>query len=213
MQKPILYHQPGSRSSRAAWVLFELEASGMDLEEIISINYLDFSKGEHKSESYLKVNPFGTTPAYVDENGETMIESGAIVLHFSKKFEEKLNLISTNKAKYYQWIVMATSTLDSALTPLYFQLKYTPKEKQNEKLIEERTKSSKNLLQFIETSLGTNDYLVDNKFSSADIVLGYTLALSAQIELLKDFPNLGKYVERLGKREAFKKSFWTKRIR
>jgi len=105
---------------------------------------------------------------------------------------------------------MATSTLDSALTPLYFQLKYTPKEKQNEKLIEERTKSSKNLLQFIETSLGTNDYLVDNKFSSADIVLGYTLALSAQIELLKDFPNLGKYVERLGKREAFKKAFGPK---
>lgn len=202
-----LYHQPGSSSSRVAWFLFELEAAGIDIESIFQINYLDLSKGEHKTDEYKKINPFGKVPSYIDENGEVMIESGAIVLHLANKFNEKVPLVSKNKGKYYQYSVLATSTLGGIISILFGQLKFTPKENQDQNLIEAKTKQAVDVLQYLENAISSNDYFVDNTFSAADILLGATLAGAAHLDLLKDFTSLSKYVQKISSREAFKKAF------
>jgi len=58
----INYLSPVSRSVAAI-------AAELNLE--VEIKILDLLKGEHKSEEYLKINPNGTVPSFVD--GETMI--------------------------------------------------------------------------------------------------------------------------------------------
>jgi hypothetical protein len=45
-----LYHALQSRSTRAAWILFEFDEVSDFIDKEVSIKFLDFSKGEHKEE-------------------------------------------------------------------------------------------------------------------------------------------------------------------
>jgi len=95
MSKAVLYHFPTSRSSRVHWLINEFEENG--LEDICDVKHIDLYKGEQKSEEFLKINPLGSLPAFVDEDGQTIVESGAIILYLGDKYQEKVNLIPKNK--------------------------------------------------------------------------------------------------------------------
>ena len=61
--------------------------------EVVS---LDFMKGEHKSEDFLKINPRGQMPALVD--GDIKVyESTAICQYIERKFPEP-SLLPSNEA-------------------------------------------------------------------------------------------------------------------
>lgn len=44
----------------------------------IEVIHVNFAKGEHKSESFLKINPLGEVPVLVLDDGATLTESRAI---------------------------------------------------------------------------------------------------------------------------------------
>jgi len=73
-----LYSWPRSSGTRVSWALEEL---GLTYE----FASLDGSKGEHRSASYLAINPCGKVPALVDGD-ERWFESGAILLHLGWKY-------------------------------------------------------------------------------------------------------------------------------
>jgi hypothetical protein len=54
MTNMTLYHAPQSRSTRAAWILFEFDEVSDFIDKEVSIKFLDFSKGEHKAEEVKK---------------------------------------------------------------------------------------------------------------------------------------------------------------
>jgi glutathione S-transferase len=73
-----LYYNPKSRAAIAKWMLDECGAD----YEIVPI---DFTKREHKTPEFLKINPAGKLPALVD--GEVKIfEGAAICLYLGDKF-------------------------------------------------------------------------------------------------------------------------------
>ena len=75
-----LYYNPKSRAAIAKWMLDECGAD----YEIVPI---DFTKCEHKTPEFLKINPAGKLPALVD--GEVKIfENAAIGLYLGEKFPE-----------------------------------------------------------------------------------------------------------------------------
>ena len=49
----------------------------------------------------------------------------------------------------------------------------------------------------LDAVLGKSDYLVDNRFSATDIVVGYTVNWGREQKLLSGCPNLQAYLERL----------------
>ena len=68
----------------------------------------------------------------------------------------------------------------------------------------ERAASS---LAFIERALTTDDYLVGNTFSAADVMMGFTLLAARLLGVLDArFPRLGAYLERLERRPAFQRA-------
>lgn len=81
------------------------------------------------------------------------------------------------------------------------------KDKANKELVAEKTARLKKHLDFVQSALGDNKFLVDNTFSAADIVLGYSLNWANAMGLLKDHPKLQEYLGNLSQREAFKKAF------
>lgn len=49
---------------------------------------VDFSKAEHKSEEYLKKQPFGQVP-YIEDNGFVLFESRAIARYIAAKYRDQ----------------------------------------------------------------------------------------------------------------------------
>ena len=79
-----LYAWPRSSGTRIVWALEELS---LPYEYV----HVDAAKGEHRTPAYLAIHPQGKVPALVDD-GVTLFESGAILLHLGDKYgiERKL---------------------------------------------------------------------------------------------------------------------------
>jgi glutathione S-transferase len=72
----------GSKTSTCTQrVLTALYEKGVPYELIT----IDFSKAEHKSEKYMKLQPFGKVPV-LDDDGFIMFESRAISKYIAKKY-------------------------------------------------------------------------------------------------------------------------------
>ena len=53
----------------------------------------------------------------------------------------------------------------------------------------------------IDQYLANQDYFIENRFTVADIIIGYTLNWARRMELVKDFKSINRYLERLLLRE------------
>jgi glutathione S-transferase len=49
----------------------------------------------------------------------------------------------------------------------------------------------------LDAALSKIDYLIDDRFSATDIIVGYTINWGHEFGLLSEFPNLLAYLERL----------------
>ena len=73
------YHAPNTRSAAISWLFEEL---GQPPHET---KVLDMSKGEHKSQAYLAINPMGKVPAIV-HRGTPITEVAAIAIYLADLF-------------------------------------------------------------------------------------------------------------------------------
>jgi len=164
------------------------------------------SKGEHKSKEFLKINPLGNLPVYVNEKGDSLIESGAILLHLAEKYKESVNLIPKNKNKYFQWVIYAVSTLDPLLEGIIIQMVFTKEEDRNMEVVKNLSEKVKGKLEYVASELKKFDYLVDNTFSAADIAIGFSVHLANLFQIFKGNDVLEKYYKSLSSRDAFKRA-------
>lgn len=75
-----LYYAPGACSLAAHIVLEE----GGDKYEA---KRMDLSKGEQKTEAYLKIHPLGRVPALLLDNGQPLTENTAILPYLGKRYK------------------------------------------------------------------------------------------------------------------------------
>ncbi|KAF6242297.1 thioredoxin-like protein [Scenedesmus sp. NREL 46B-D3] len=100
-----LYTNPASRGKFVEWYLQEI---GVDAELV----NLDMKEKQHKSEQFMKVNPFGKVPAMQD--GElSLFESGALLTYLADKYG-KLDTPEA-RGKAAQWVLFANSTLANSV--------------------------------------------------------------------------------------------------
>jgi len=196
-----LHGVTGSRSSRVQWFLEEL---GVPYQA----HQLDFMKGEHKQTAHLERQPHGLVPA-IDLGQGPMIESAAMVLALADQHADKglaPALGSPDRARYYEAIVYAVSTLDECVVPMYFHKKLLPEAKRDPKVVEAKMPTWNVAAAFLEKRLGDRQFIVGDKLTAADIVVGYDLCLAMGIGLLEGHPKLKAYTERLLSRPAFRKA-------
>ena len=105
-----LYYNPKSRAAIAKWMLDECGAN----YEIVPI---DFTKREHKTPEFLKINPAGKLPALVDGDSK-IFEGAAICLYLADKFPAA-NLApkigAPERGRYLSLMVYSTSQLEPAM--------------------------------------------------------------------------------------------------
>jgi len=197
-----LYFSPMTRSTRARWALEELGQS----YELAPVNLM---QGEHKQAEYMKVHPLGVVPALQD-NGLTIFESAAIVMHLADKFPEKglaPAVGSQERAEYYQWIVFAMTEAEPPLVQILQHTRFLPEAERQPAVIEKSSKRFKTVVNVIQDRLQGREYIVGNRFTAADIVLGGVMNFGSMLGQLGDHPALQAYVKRLMERPAAKKAF------
>ena len=190
MTRPRLYYMPRTRSSRVLWLLEETGAP-YDLTEITG--------AQRRSEEHLGRHPLGRVPALQLADRSTMFESAAICLQVAD-LNPDAGLIgpvgSTERGLVYQWVLFAVSELEGPLFRWIGELG----EGMTESPARARFAAAAVAVQ---SALGQRDWLVDDRFSVADVMCGSVLQGANARELLRPWPGLEAYVRRGEARPAY----------
>ena len=196
-----LYHCHAARSFRPLWMLEEL---GLAYE----LKMLPFPPRVFAKE-YLGLNPLGTIPLMID--GETrMTESSGICHYLGTKYGPTSLMVGVDEPAYgafLNWMYFsdATLTFPQTLVLRYSQLE--PEERRNPQVAGDYAKWFLGRLRAVEAATATAETLCADRFTAADIVIGYALRLAETIGLSKDFgPNVAAYWQRLQARDGFNRA-------
>jgi glutathione S-transferase len=195
-----LWHCAGARSLRPLWALEEM---GLAYElEILKFPPRIFNK------EYLEVNSLGTVPFLLD--GDTrMTESSAICQYLVDRYgqyEFGLRPQDREYGAYLNWLhhADATLTFPQTLTMRYYYLEPTP---EKQAVGDDYAKWFIARLRRLDSHLENHEYLVDGRFTVADIAVGYALYLACALHLDERLqPQTRAYLERLQARPAFKRA-------
>lgn len=180
------------RELRVRWTLEEL---GLPYEEI------RYPLPETKKDEYKKLQPFGQVP-YFTSGDLCMFETGAILLHLALKSNKLLPVDENERAHAFTWMFAALNSIEPFMFH-EFMLKNAPEatEATKEKsrgLVEQRLQATSN-------ELGDKEFF-GNSFSITDIIMTTVLKTAQRSNLLNNYKNLIRYVERNESRPAFKRA-------
>lgn len=200
MSKPILYTCRGSRGLRCTWAA---EEAGVDVD----LKLLPFPP-RFKAPDYIEINPLGTIPLLVD--GVTrMTESCAIAHYFATK-DGMTDLAiapgAPDYAEYLDYTYHADATITFPQT-VYMRFALFEKDKGWAEAGEAYAKWFWKRLVKVEQRLDGREFLCAERFTVADICVGYALILAKQVGLDEGVPeSLKAYRARLVAREGYQRA-------
>jgi glutathione S-transferase len=196
-----LWHCYNARSLRALWALEEM---GLNYE----VETMPFPPRFTQPE-FLKVNDLGTIPYMID--GEThMTESSGIPLYLVERYDKHefgLKPEHPEYGDYLNWLFHSDATLTF---PQTVYIRYTIQEPAERGLQEAATDYMKwfhaRLRRLNKHLKDGREYLVDNRFTIADITIAYALHLGELLKIDENYkPHVRDYLNRMRARPAFQK--------
>jgi glutathione S-transferase len=184
------------RDLRIRWAL---EEAGLPYEERL------IGQGEQDTPEYRRIQPFGQVPVIEDE-GITLFESGAILLHISERSETLLPRGPAARANAIQWVFAALNSIEPhvqnfALIDLFYA---------NEEWAKLRRQGALDFLNrrldALSARLGERDYLDSDRFTAGDLMMTTVLEILRHTDLVAERTNLGAYTQRCKARPAYAKA-------
>jgi glutathione S-transferase len=160
----VFYHNPRSRAQMAHWMLEEVGAP-------YRIVPVDLAKREHKTPSFLSLNPMGKLPTIV-HRGTPVTETAAIIAYLADVFPEAGLAPPTGdplRGTYYRWLFFGAGCIEPALVDTMLK---RPLPEQNGAV---GWGSYEDVLRTLKTALGRGPYLLGDRFSAADVYVGSEL--------------------------------------
>jgi glutathione S-transferase len=192
----IVHHLNNSRSQRILWLLEEL---GLPYE----IKHYHRDAVTNLAPPELKaIHPLGKSPV-IEDNGRIVTESGAITDYIIRRHGGgQLAPAAGSDAHetYLEWLHFAEG---SAMTPFLLAL-YTARLGDAAAPLLPRIQEQIGAhVGYFSGALGSNDWLVENKLSGADIMMSFIAEIATAQGLGAHFPNMPAYVKRLQSRPAW----------
>tara|TARA_A100000164_G_scaffold357862_1_gene368951 strand:+ start:170 stop:790 length:621 start_codon:yes stop_codon:yes gene_type:complete len=196
-----LFHCYNSRSLRPLWCLEEM---GLDYElEIMSF------PPRFEREGYLDINPLGTVPAFTDD-GITLTESTGICQYLVQKYGPTPLAVTPDEPGYgdfLNWLYRSDATFTFPLALILRYTKLEPEERMNPQVVEDYTIWFFSRIRAVEAALDGKEFLVADRFTIADIAVGYALHFGMRLGLSERYkPNTTRYLQALLQRPAFKRT-------
>jgi glutathione S-transferase len=180
------------RDLRARWAL---EEAGLPYRTRL------LEQGDQDKPEYRALQPFGQVPI-LEEDGETIFESGAIVLHIAERSETLLPKEPAARARAVQWLIAALNSVEPHIMNVAVLMFYEGQEWA--KLREpSATEFAQRRLGALANNLGDKPYLDGDRFTAGDLMM--TTVLRIMPELIVE-PRLQAYVERCTARPAFQRA-------
>jgi glutathione S-transferase len=155
---------------------------------------------------YLEENPLGTIPLLVD--GETrMTESVAICEYLVARHGPTPLQVTPQEAgfgAYLNYLHLGEATLTFPQTLVLRYDHFEPPERRQPRVAQDYSKWFLARLKTLEPLLSNSDYVSANRFTAADISVGYALMLATFLDLGSRFtPAVSAYWDRLQQREGY----------
>jgi glutathione S-transferase len=183
------------RDLRVRWAL---EEAGLPYDEKL------LGQGEQNSPEHRAVQPFGQVPVY-EEDGLTLFESGAIVMHIGEKSPALLPLEPAARARAITWMFAALNSVEPHLLTLAALDSFFAKEEWARLRKPSALAMAQSRLDGLAAGLGNREYL-DDRFSAADLLMTTVLRFVKHTPLVTDMPALAAYQARCEARPAFKRA-------
>lgn len=207
-----LYYSPGSASLTPHMLLEEI---GAPFELVI----VDRANAAHKSPAYLKLNPNGLIPVFVDDEF-VLYETAAICIYLADRFPERQlapPLGTRERALFYQWIVWCTNSLQAMLLHYFYPERMvddgdTAAASQVQRRAEVRAGAMLDVLEQ-QFAVHGGDWLLGAQFSAVDpYVLMLCRWTRSFVRPARKLPYLAPYLQRMLARPAIQRAFATEKL-
>ncbi len=183
-----LFWAPQTRAQRAIWML---EEAGIEYEmEQVELG------SDNLSNEFLAASPMGKVPAIVDGDVR-MSESAAICLYVADLFCMGClapALEDDARGKYLYWTLYTPAVIEPAMSDRY------------NKVVPNRRSSGWGdfdlMIRTWDDALDGKDWILGDRFSAADVMLGSSAIFLRLFEMLPETRNLGAYADRCLARPA-----------
>lgn len=176
-----LYHCVSARSFRPLWMLEELQLP-------YSLHMLPFPP-RMKARSFLELNPLGTVPLLV-QGDVRMTESAAICQYLAAAHPDAgldVRPVDPAYGTYLNWLHLGEATLTFPQTLVLRYGRFEPRERQQPQVVEDYRRWFLARLRAVESALARSEYLCAERFTAADVSVGYALLLAEHLGLSPEF--------------------------
>ncbi len=185
-----------ARDMRVRWALEEV---GQPYE----VRLVSF--GEMKQPAHLALQPFGQIPTY-EEDGLSLFESGAIILHIAERHAGLLPEDANGRARAIAWMFAALNTVEPPIVERSMATILEHDQDWYEDRLPVLDDRVRKRLDQLSDRLGTAEWL-DGAFSAGDLLMVTVLRRLERSGMVDDYPNLAAYVARGAARPAYKRAF------
>ncbi len=189
-----LYWAPRTRSLRALWVL---EEAGVPYERV----RLDLSAGEQKSAEFRAINPMSKVPALTD-GPVAVAESGAICAYVAEARPEAglaPPVGDPARGLYWRWLFFSPGCVEQAFLVKSANVSVRPEAA--------GFGDFDRVFDVLEAAVATGPWLLGERFSAADVMIGLDLHFGIDIfKLVPSRPVLRAYVDRCLARPALQRA-------
>ena len=190
------------RSSTSYRLRIALALKGLDWEP----SYISLPGTEHRAQDYMTLNPQGLVPALIEDDGAVLAQSLAIMEYLEEKYPNP-PLMPKDPYLRGRGRVLVDYALNYIHEP-YWSLRgemLKPEPERNSATLEQTRARLRELLQYLETALGENDYFL-GALSLADIdVLPRFLRMESYGALpTPGLPQLSAWLQRMKERPSVK---------
>ncbi|MGH8809012.1 MAG: glutathione S-transferase family protein [Noviherbaspirillum sp.] len=193
-----LYHCVSARSFRPLWALEELGLK-------YALKMLPFPPRVLARE-FLEINPLGTVPAFFDGRMR-MTESAAICQYLVTRYGPTPLDVTPQEpdfGAYLNWLHFGEATLTFPQTIVLRYGRFEPPERRLPQAEDDYRKWFLARLRAIDAVVSDKAYLCADRFTAADISVGYALMLAEYLQIDEKFSAAVRaYWERLKGRDAF----------
>lgn len=189
----VLYHHPYSRAGTTVWMLEEV---GVPYE----LRWVDILAGAQKQPDFLALNPMGKLPVITD-GPVTVSEGAAIALYLGDRYSAGRLAPAADdpgRGTYLRWICFTPAVMEPAAAAKPSGGQFNPGAV--------GWGTYETMVSATEVAIGKGPWLLGERFTLADTVLGGTLRFMLMFKMIDPKPAFGEYVARLEARPAFQRS-------
>jgi glutathione S-transferase len=171
-----------------------------ELGEPFEIVPIDLKAGDHKSPEFLKLNPMGKIPVLRD--GDVIVtEAPAILVYLADKYPKARlapAIDEPDRGRYLRWMFFNGSCLEPAVMDSSMKRESPPSSA--------GWGTFETVLDTLSGGLKPGPWLLGERFSAADVLLGSSLGFMMLFKIVPERPEYVDYVARMQARPAFQKA-------